>query len=162
MPVTTPKQAEFNAAEWMRSVGYLDAVSPEHGADGGIDVRSTKALAQVKYRSSKAGRPEIQNLVGARGSDHTKALLFFDLQGYSPQAVEYANQMSVGLYTYDQSGKVSAVNDAGRRLMAVSPAAKLLTLVMSQRFRWTAAVVAGLLLGCFLIGAASSQIGWNR
>lgn len=162
MQVTTPKQAELNAAEAMRSWGYLDAESPNHGADGGIDVRSAKALAQVKFRGSKAGRPEIQNLYGAAAGDGAKALMFFDFTGYSPQAVDYANQMGIGLYTYDTSGAVTSVNEAGRRLKAVSPAARVLTFVMSQQFRWMATVVGGVLVGCFLIGAVSPQIGWNR
>lgn len=162
MQVTTPKQAELNAAEVMRSWGYLDAESPNHGADGGIDVRSAKALAQVKSRGSKAGRPEIQNLYGAGAGESGKALMFFDLSGYSRDAVAYANQHGIGLFTYDTSGRVRPVNDAGRRLMAVSPGARALTLVMSQQFRWTALVVGGLLAGCFLLGAVSPQIGWNR
>lgn len=89
MQVTTPKQAELNAAEKMVAWGYLDAVSPMQGADGGIDVRSTKALAQVKFRGHQAGRPEIQNLYGARAGETSKALLFFDFKGYTPQAVKY-------------------------------------------------------------------------
>lgn len=162
MQVTTPKQAELNAAEAMRSWGYLDAASPEHGADGGIDVRSAKALAQVKFRGSKAGRPEIQNLYGAGAGEPDKALLFFDFKGYSPQAVEYANRMGIGLYVYDASGAVWSVNEAGRRLMAVSPGDRLVALLVSPQFRWTATVIAGVLAGCFLLGAASLQIGWNR
>lgn len=160
--VTTPKQAELNAAEAMRSWGYVDAVSPMHGADGGIDVRSSQALAQVKFRGSKAGRPEIQNLVGARGSDSSKALLFFDFKGYSPQAIEYANQMNIGLYTYDHSGKVTPVNDAARQLMAVSTSAKMLALVLSQQFRWIGTVVVGVVLALVLIGLSLPEIGWNQ
>ena len=144
--ITTPKQAELNAAEVMRSWGFLDAVSPKHGADGGIDVRSSKALAQVKFRSSKAGRPEIQNLVGARGSDHTKLLMFFDHKGYSPQAVEYSNQMNVGLFVYDRQGNVSAVNDAGRRLMATTAWTRLETFIRSTDFMVYGSLVVGLLL----------------
>jgi hypothetical protein len=94
----TAKEAELNAAAVLRSWGYLDAQSPSHGADGGIDVTSSRALAQVKMRSVKAGRPEIQNLVGAREADKSKALMYFDYKGYSPQAVDYANRMGVGLY----------------------------------------------------------------
>lgn len=156
MLITTPKQAELNAAEVMRSWGYVDAASPLHGADGGIDVRSSKALAQVKFRSSKAGRPEIQNLVGAASGDTWKALLFFDYTGYSPHAIEYANQMGVGLYTYDQTGKVTPTNDAARRIMAVSPGARFVSLVMSQQFRWTTTVIVGVILAFVLLGLVST------
>ncbi len=162
MHVATPKQAELNAAEHMKRWGYLDATSPEHGADGGIDVRSAKALAQVKFRGSKAGRPEVQNLYGAGAGESGKALMFFDFKGYSPHAVEYANQMGIGLYVYDASGAVWSVNDAGRRLMAVSPADRLVALLMTQQVRWSAVVIAGLILGCVLIGLALPGIEWNR
>lgn len=156
MQLTTPKQAELNAAEKMRKFGYLDATSSMHGADGGIDVRSAKALAQVKFRSSKAGRPDVQNLVGAAAGDNSKALLFFDYTGYSPQAIEYANQMGVGLYTYDQTGKVTPTNDAARRIMAVSPGARFVSLVMSQQFRWTTTVIVGVILAFVLLGLVST------
>ncbi|MFN3008600.1 restriction endonuclease [Mycolicibacterium wolinskyi] len=162
MLITTPKQAELNAAEVLRSWGYVDAVSPMHGADGGIDVRSSQALAQVKFRSVKAGRPEIQNLWGAAAGEMPKALLFFDFKGYSPQAVEYANQMGISLYVYDQTGKVTPVNDAARRLMTVSTGAKILALVMSQQFRWIGTVVVGVVLALVLIGLALPGTGWNR
>lgn len=107
--ITTPKQAELNAAEVTRSWGYVDATSPMHGADGGIDVRSSRSLAQVKFRSSKAGRPEIQNLWGAAAGEMPRAVLFFDFKGYSLQAVQYANQMNIGLYVYGQTGKVTPI-----------------------------------------------------
>lgn len=162
MLITTPKQAELNAAEVLRSWGYIDAVSPLHGADGGIDVRSSQALAQVKFRSVKAGRPEIQNLWGAAAAEMPKALLFFDFKGYSPQAVEYANQMGIGLYVYDQTGRVTPVNDTARRLMAVSTSAKIFALVLSQQFRWIGTVVIGVVLALVLIGLSLPEIGWNR
>jgi len=151
MPISTPKQAELNAAAVMRSWSYLDAASPLHGADGGIDVRSTKALAQVKFRGVKAGRPEIQNLYGARGSDTTKTLMFFDFKGYSPQAVEYANQMGIGLYLYDTSGAVWSVNAAGRRLMGVSLAVRVWTGLRSPVTAIIALFVSGFVLAVALI-----------
>lgn len=153
MSANTPKQAELNAAAVMRSWGYLDAVSPMHGADGGIDVRSSKALAQVKFRGVKAGRPEIQNLYGAAAGDSSKALMFFDFKGYSPQAVEYANQMSIGLYVYDASGAVWSVNAAGRRLMGVSLGVRVWTTLARPEIRVIGLLTAGLLLAVSLMAA---------
>lgn len=155
--VATPKDAELNAAAVMRSWGYLDAVSPEHGADGGIDVRSSKALAQVKFRSSKAGRPEIQNLIGARESDTTKLLMFFDHKGYSPQAVQYADHMGVGLFVYDLQGNVKAVNQAGRRMMATTAWTRIKTLVMSPDFIVYGGIAIGLVLAGMVIAVSLSE-----
>lgn len=156
MQVTTPKQAELNAAAQMISWGYLDAASPLHGADGGIDVRSSKALAQVKFRGVKAGRPEIQNLYGAAAGESSKALMFFDFKGYSPQAVEYANQMGIGLYVYDTSGAVSGVNGAGRRLMGVSAGTRLITALSSDNVRVASGVLGGLAIALALMYAVRS------
>ncbi|MCA4995111.1 restriction endonuclease [Tsukamurella tyrosinosolvens] len=103
--ITTPHEAELNAAEVMRSWGYEDAVATTGGADGGIDVRSSRALAQVKWKGGVTGRPDVQNLYGARGNG-TQRLFFFSASGYSDQAVAYADDVGIGLFTYDPSGAV--------------------------------------------------------
>lgn len=111
--ITTPHEAELNAAEVMRSWGYEDAVATTGGADGGIDVRSSRALAQVKWKGGVTGRPDVQNLYGARGNG-TQRLFFFSASGYSDQAVAYADDVGIGLFTYDPSGVVEAVNSVAR------------------------------------------------
>lgn len=151
LQVKTPKDAELNAAEKMRSWGYVDAASPLHSADGGIDVRSSRALAQVKFRSVKAGRPEIQNLVGAAAGDTTKVLMFFDYKGYSPQAVQYADQMGVGLYVYNTSGVVTSINGAARRLMGASLQTRLATALSDPSVRVVSILVLGIGLAILLM-----------
>lgn len=106
-------QAELNAAKAMRSWGFLDAVATTGGADGGIDVRSSQVLAQVKWRSGTTGRPEVQQLVGARGSS-THRLMFFSKSAYTRQAVEYADLMTVALFIIDAAGGVTPVNGHAR------------------------------------------------
>ncbi|WP_064444444.1 restriction endonuclease [Rhodococcus sp. YH3-3] len=108
--ITTPHEAELNAAEKMKSWGFTDAVATTGGADGGIDVRSSSALAQVKWKGGAAGRPEMQQLYGARGTDTKKALFFFAASSYSKAAVAYADEVGIGLFTYDPLGEVTAVN----------------------------------------------------
>ncbi|WP_425005763.1 restriction endonuclease [Mycolicibacterium sp. S3B2] len=149
--ITTPHDAELNAARLMRSWGYLDAKATTGGSDGGIDVRSAKALAQVKFRGSKAGRPELQRLVGAREGDTSKVLLFFDYRGYSPQAIEYANRAGIGLYGYDTSGAVHAVNPAARQYMAVTWSDKLLTALTRPSVVVFGAVIAGVIMALGLM-----------
>ncbi|MDV7091081.1 hypothetical protein [Rhodococcus opacus] len=46
--ITTPEAAELNAAARMRELGYPDARVTGRGADGGVDVVSDRAVAQVK------------------------------------------------------------------------------------------------------------------
>lgn len=122
--IKTPHEAELNAQDQMRSWGYLDAVATTGGADGGLDVRSSRALAQVKWKGGVTGRPDVQNLYGARGAG-TQQLFFFSASGYSDQAVEYANQVNILLMTYDPLGAVEGVNQAAKRFLetdAKSPA----------------------------------------
>ncbi|WP_139319467.1 restriction endonuclease [Gordonia sp. CNJ-863] len=115
--ITTPHQAELNAQDQMRSWGFVDAVATTGGSDGGIDVRSSRALAQVKWKGGVTGRPDVQNLYGARGAG-TEQLLFFSASGYSDQATTYADQVGILLMTYDPLGAVEGVNPAARRFLA--------------------------------------------
>lgn len=156
--ISTPHEAELNAERHMRMWGYFDAVATTGGADGGIDVRSNRALAQVKFRGSRAGRPDVQRLVGAAAGDSTKVLLFFDYRGYSPQAVQYANQMGVGLYVYDTSGVVKPVNQSARQIMVVSPGDQLVAIVSSPQVRWIGLMGVGTVLALVLIAMAVRQL----
>lgn len=115
--IKTPHEAELNAQDQMRSWGFDDAVATTGGADGGIDVRSSRALAQVKWKGGVTGRPDIQNLYGARGAG-TQQLFFFSASGYSDQAVEYANQVNILLMTYDPLGAVEGVNQPAKQFLA--------------------------------------------
>jgi hypothetical protein len=114
--INTPRQAEFNAVAKMRTLGYLDAQVCAPGADGGIDVSSERALAQVKHRGAQTGRPDIQRLYGARGDQTHLDLLFFSASGYSRHAVEYADEAGIMLFTYDLSGELEPVNAAAYEL----------------------------------------------
>ncbi|MGY1580899.1 restriction endonuclease [Streptomyces sp. MN13] len=75
-PVRSWQEAERNAAAWMRHWGYHDAAARPGGADGGVDVRSARALGQVKFQAHAVGRPELQRLFGARGRHMDRQLLF--------------------------------------------------------------------------------------
>ncbi|MGB3822435.1 MAG: restriction endonuclease [Rhodococcus qingshengii] len=114
--IMTPHQAELNAAEVMKSWGYIDSVATTGGADGGIDVTSRDALAQVKWRGGAAGRPDLQKLYGARGSG-TQQLMFFAASSYTDQAIEYADQVKIALFIYDPVGAVEPVNDSAKLIV---------------------------------------------
>lgn len=114
--ITSAHQAELNAQALMRSWGLFDAQAGAGGADGGIDVRSKRALAQVKWKGGATGRPDCQRLVGARGNG-TEQLFFFSASGYSAQAIEYADQVGMALFTYDPVGAAEPVNPAASRVM---------------------------------------------
>jgi hypothetical protein len=112
--IDNPRKAELFAAETLKRWGFGDATATAVGADGGIDVWSRRGLAQVKFKGSVAGRPELQQLRGAAGKDTDKALFFFSGAGYSAQAVEYAKQVGMSLFIFDLAGNLEQVNGTVR------------------------------------------------
>jgi hypothetical protein len=108
--IDTWMAAEENAAAWMRDWGYPDARVTPPGRDGGVDVRSREALAQVKFEAAQVGAPALQRLVGARAREHHKELFFFSGAGFASTAVEYADTMDIALFQYDLLGRMTAKN----------------------------------------------------
>lgn len=108
--IRSQQDAETNAANRMRAMGFVDAAVTGQSADSGVDVRSSGALAQVNWRGSMVDRPELQNLFGARGFDHSKQLLCFAASSYSQQAFEYAEHCAIALFVYEPDGKLVSVN----------------------------------------------------
>jgi hypothetical protein len=115
-PIRSWQEAERNAAAWMRHWGYHDAAARPGGADGGVDVRSARALGQVKFQAHAVGRPELQRLFGARGRHLDRQLLFFTGSGYASTAVEYAAENDIALFVYALDGAMTPVNAPARRI----------------------------------------------
>lgn len=116
--VLTWQDAEVLAAEHMRKrLGFRDAHVSVSGADGGIDVVSKKAIAQVKFHAGKTGAPDIQRLAGVAAGRRVKRL-FFSSAGYTPRAVEAANASKVAIFLYDVTGKVTALNKVATKMRA--------------------------------------------
>src|SRR4051812_20453907 len=46
--ITCPRDAEESACRWLRWMGFADAEVTAAGSDGGVDIRSSKVVAQVK------------------------------------------------------------------------------------------------------------------
>lgn len=107
--ISTWQQAELNAARWMRSWGYADAVAD---AGAAIDVQATGAIGQVEFQAAAADRPALQLLVAARRRDASDALFCFSGSGYTQAAVEYADDRGIALFTYDIEGAMQPVNPA--------------------------------------------------
>ncbi|CAL9509929.1 hypothetical protein SUDANB105_03588 [Streptomyces sp. enrichment culture] len=119
-PIRSWQEAERNAAAWMRHWGYHDAAARPGGADGGVDVRSTRALGQVKFQAHAVGRPELQRLFGARGRHMDRQLLFFTGSSYASTAVEYAAENDIALFVYALDGAMNPVNAAARRISSAA------------------------------------------
>ena len=62
--IRNPGDAELRARELMEFMGFADAQIGPRGPDGGVDVTSSRAVAQVKAQMKPTGRPVIQALHG--------------------------------------------------------------------------------------------------
>jgi hypothetical protein len=118
--IRSPDDAEQVAAEWMRHLGFDDARCTGAGADGGVDVRSRGALAQVKAQLTPVGRPELQALYGVARSEG-RAPLFFSLMSYTAAALAWADEVGMALFRFDHAGLVEPVNAAAETLTAAAP-----------------------------------------
>ncbi|WP_425295526.1 MULTISPECIES: restriction endonuclease [Nocardia] len=116
--IKTFAQAEQNAARQMRALGYTDARVTPPGPDGGIDVLSSTAVAQVKWRGAQVSRPDLHRLYGARGGRHHLDMLFFAATNYSGPAIQYANEVDIALFVYFPTGELDPVNRSAQRLVA--------------------------------------------
>lgn len=113
--VRDPYETETVAAEWMRWMGYGDAKASPVGADEGIDVHASRAVAQVKAQMVKTARPEVQQLHGVATGVGKKAL-FFSLSGYTAEARDWADRIGMALFTFDLQGVPEPVNEPARDL----------------------------------------------
>jgi len=118
--IRSPDDAEQVAAEWMRHLGFDDARCTGAGADGGVDVRSREAVAQVKAQLTPVARPELQALYGVARSEG-RAPLFFSLMTYTAAALAWADEVGMALFRFDHAGLVEPVNAAAEELMAAAP-----------------------------------------
>lgn len=114
--ITTWGEAEEFAASHMRALGFEDADTTTSGADGGLDVRATRAVAQVKhFAESAVGSPAVQQLAGAV-SKHQVGI-FYALSGFTKAAVQEADLRGLALFVYSVTGDVYPVNGAAVRLL---------------------------------------------
>ena len=113
--ISTFQQAEENAARWMRDAGFNDAMVTPGGPDGGVDVVSIRAIAQVKFETRPVGRPPLQRLYGVATAEGKKPL-FFSNSGYTRQASAWADTVGIATFTYDRHGAVQPESRAARVL----------------------------------------------
>ena len=99
-------------------IGFLaavvSAVTPA-GRDGGVDVTASGLVAQVKAQMSQVGRPVVQQTLGEATRRRCRAVVYA-LAGFTNDAVSYADDVNVALFTFDLQGAASPVNGAARQL----------------------------------------------
>jgi hypothetical protein len=114
-PVFSWQMAEELAAAHLRTLGFRDATRTPPGADGGIDVRGTGVVAQVKYHAQAVGGPDVQRLRGAGYGVQTA--VFYSRGGYTESAVRAADETAIALFSFDESNRVAPANGAGEALV---------------------------------------------
>jgi len=107
--IRTPQDAEQAACLWMQWFGFKDAKVTPAGADGGIDVESEGAVAQVKLEGVPTGRPKIQALFGIASQKGVLGM-FFSLSGYSQHALDFASEVEMPLFTFNLQGEPEPAN----------------------------------------------------
>ena len=110
------KDAEKLARDKMRSIGFTDARLTPPGPDGGIDVVSVDAVAQVKWHVAQIGSPELQALFGIAALQGKSALFF--AQKYSQEALRWGTKSKMALFRFKPSGDIEAVSSEAKRLIA--------------------------------------------
>ncbi len=105
--VTEWRHAEELARDFMVFLGFRDASLTGLGADGGIDVMSSKAVGQVKMHNKGVPRYDIQRLVGE--ASVTRKIPIFFAMSYSRDAISWSEEHGIALFKFERSGDVSAM-----------------------------------------------------
>lgn len=109
----SPEIFEDYCKDWCLYLGYSDATKTRKTKDGGVDIRSTEIVAQVKFQELPVGVKPIRELFGVASSEG-KAALFFCYTGYSREAVAEAKKFKVQLWIVRPfEGKIYRPNDSG-------------------------------------------------
>lgn len=110
--ITSWRGAEHAMARAMTEMGFENIRVSKNGADSGVDIKATRAVAQVKYFAAggKVGRPAIQQLRGIAGPKTDGLFFAFGTKPYTKEAFTWASRYGIALFVYDRMGVVRPVN----------------------------------------------------
>jgi hypothetical protein len=100
--------SESTMGEWLAEHG-IDVIPTGATRDGGVDLRGPGHVAQVRMTSAKVGPTPVQAIVGV-GFVEGRQPLFFSKAGYTPAALDWAEQAQLALFTFSDGGHVRAAN----------------------------------------------------
>lgn len=106
-----PRSAELHVEEWMAHWGFLDARATPVGPDGGFDVVSTRAAAQVKFRNQPSTLDQINSFHGACNGNY-EFEIFVSRSGFTEPARIAADRYGMALFEFAQDGTPRPVNAA--------------------------------------------------
>ena len=108
-----------DVAFFMRRVGFADAAVTRSGADGGVDVRASGAVAQVKVGSTATPRSEVEQIYGVARSEG-KLGLVFSFAGFTADTITWAEKVGVALFVLKSAGTAGPIGTLATRLVTES------------------------------------------
>lgn len=110
-----PRSAELHIEEWMAHWGFHDAKATPVGPDGGFDVKSRRAAAQVKFRGQPTPLDQINSFHGACDRRYEYEI-FVSKGGFTKPAREAANEYGMALFQLSDDGTPLPINTAAHQI----------------------------------------------
>jgi hypothetical protein len=112
------EQAERLCAKWLANLGEKDVSVTRAKSDGGVDVISSRCVAQVKNYKGSVGVAPVRELVGVASIDG-RFPVFFTSGSYSKAAKQFAEEAKVYLFRYDaKAGTLDAESSIAEKAFA--------------------------------------------
>lgn len=116
-PPLTWQEADQRALQHMKEVlEFADATLHDPGPDGGVDVSSKNAAAQVKYHINKVGFPYVAQIKGVAVTSG-RIPVFYSRAGYIASAFTFASKSGVALFAWQDGGSPAPCNAAASALL---------------------------------------------
>lgn len=77
----------------LRRLGFEDAAVTRYVGDGGVDIRGSEVVAQVKAETAPVGSLPVQALFGCAAAESVKGA-FFSLSGFTPNALLWQTRLT--------------------------------------------------------------------
>jgi len=112
------EQAERLCAKWLANLGEKDVLVTRAKSDGGVDITSSRCVAQVKNYKGSVGVAPVRELVGVASIDG-RFPVFFTSGSYTKAAKQFAEDAKVYLFTYDaKAGTLDADSSIAEKAFA--------------------------------------------
>lgn len=111
-------EAEHLCARWLAYLGEETVEVTRAKSDGGIDIVSSRCVAQVKNYKGSVGVVPIRELVGVASVDG-RFPVFFTSGNYTKAAVDFSEAANVYLFRYDaEAGTLDARSSIARKALS--------------------------------------------
>jgi hypothetical protein len=113
-----PRGAELLIQEWMVHWGFHDAKATPIGPDGGFDVISSNAAAQVKFRNQSSTLDQINSFHGACNSNYRHEI-FVSKSGFTRPALETGTAYGMALFSLADDGTPIPLNSSAKEIFRI-------------------------------------------